>query len=280
MNPGSIFTKRLITIASMHEKHKAIESAFKNAFNSTIYVPEHLNTDVLGTFTGEIERTLTPLNAAIQKCELALASTGNDIAIATEGSFGPHPTLYFLPIHSEIMVLVDKKNNLIIEEEIITQNTNFQGKYIKNVNELEEFINLVEFPSHAVILGIEKGNTKYLKKGINHKNDLYEYFYDLIEFNKTVYIETDMRAMLNPTRMKVIEELAYKLVTKMQLLCPKCQIPGFGISSLEKGLPCENCHLPTRMVKSEISQCKHCAYVSENQIESYAYAGNCDFCNP
>jgi len=58
-------------------------------------VPENLDTDLLGTFSGEIERELSPMDAARQKCLLAMELTGADLAVASEGSFGAHPLLYF-----------------------------------------------------------------------------------------------------------------------------------------------------------------------------------------
>jgi hypothetical protein len=276
----NLFTNRNLCIASMHEKEKAIEPVLKSVFGISCCVPEHLNTDTLGTFTGEIERIHSPLTTAIKKCELALEISGNDLAISTEGSFGPHPTLYFLPIHAEIIVLLDKKNNLIIDEGIVSHKTNFSGKYIKNEKELDIFLQLIDFPSHAVILSLEKAEPRYARKGINDKNELIDYFQYLIKFNQSVYIESDMRAMVNPTRMKVIEELAHKLSIKMQSYCPNCSMPGFGIVEFQSGLACENCFLPTKMTKTEISQCKCCQHVQKKQIETLAYAGNCDFCNP
>ena len=38
----------------------------------------------------------------------------------------------------------------------------------------------------------------------------------------------DMRANRNPTRMRVLRALSWKLAKRLQRLCPKCQAPGFG----------------------------------------------------
>ncbi|RTY96888.1 hypothetical protein EKL98_16285, partial [Flavobacterium bomense] len=97
------------------------------------------------------------------------------------------------------------------------------------------------------------------------------------------YIETDMRAMYNPTRMKVIEKAAFKLVDKIKSLCPKCRTPGFGIIDRREGLPCQQCHFPTRSTLSHIYSCQKCSYKKEEkypngkQTEDPMY---CDICNP
>jgi hypothetical protein len=46
----------------------------------------------------------------------------------------------------------------------------------------------------------------------------------------TTYVETDMRAMYNPSRMTVIQNATKKLVEKINSCCPNCNIPGFGIT--------------------------------------------------
>lgn len=61
-----------------------------------------------------------------------------------------------------------------------------------------------------------------------------------------------MRAHHNPTRMQVIEELADKLAQRLMTPCPACDMPGFGIVDIERGLPCRLCHLPTQSIYHDI----------------------------
>jgi hypothetical protein len=92
-----------------------------------------------------------------------------------------------------------------------------------------------------------------------------------------------MRAMFNPTRMKVIEQVTHKLIEKIKSLCPNCALPGFDIVHANTGLPCENCLLPTRSTLSYLYQCKKCCYEKELhyprgiKFEDPTY---CDNCNP
>jgi hypothetical protein len=49
----------------------------------------------------------------------------------------------------------------------------------------------------------------------------------------TTFVETDMRAMYNPSRMTVIQNATKK--EKINSCCPHCNIPGFGITDAKRG---------------------------------------------
>lgn len=264
----------------MHHKHEVIAPLLLKAFGLNTIVPEHLNTDVLGTFSGEIERTLSPIQTALKKCNMAMEICNCDIAIATEGSFGPHPSMPFIAAHHELIVLYDKKNELIITENIVSLNTNYSGKTIKNTSELISFLEACEFPTHAVIISDSSEKKTSIKKGIKNKLELVEYFNYLQNKNHAVYIETDMRAMMNPKRMSVIQDVCIKLIDKMNSICPSCGIPGFGITERKSGLPCELCNFPTRGISEVISSCEQCNHKTSQIIDTPADAGICDHCNP
>ena len=75
-----------------------------------------------------------------------------------------------------------------------------------------------------------------------------------------------MRAMYNPTRMKVIEKATFKLVDKIKSLCPKCETPGFEIVDRKAGLRCNQCNFPTRSTLSYIYKCQKCNYKKEEEF--------------
>ena len=108
-------------------------------------------------------------------------------------------------------------------------------------------------------------------------------FEKLINARNSIFVETDMRAMYNPTRMTVIENATKKLVEKINSSCPACQTPGFCVTSSTKGLTCSLCGLPTKSTLSSIYQCQQCEYTKE---EMYPHKKTnedpmyCDFCNP
>jgi hypothetical protein len=161
-----MFKGRRLLIASKHQKEKAANTLLETALGVKCSVAA-VDTDSLGTFTGEVERTLNPLDAAIKKCEMAIATLGGDLAFANEGSFGPHPQIPFTACDEELVVLVDKLNGLEIAERHISLNTNFRQSYIQSVEELQGFAELVGFPHHGIILRNSPGSSEKILKGIS-----------------------------------------------------------------------------------------------------------------
>lgn len=278
-----MFNGRGLVIATKHEKEKVIAPILEKELGVKCFVAPNFDTDELGTFTGEIERKNDPITTARNKCIIAMQLTNCDMAIASEGSFGQHPFIFFVHADDEFLLFIDKKNNLeIIARELSTE-TNFNGAEIKSEKGLREFANSANFPSHGLIAKKEKDDFTEIIKGITDWNKLLEVYNDYIELYGSVYLETDMRAMYNPTRMTVIEKATIKLANKINTFCPKCNTPGFGVTDAKKGLPCELCNFPTRSTLSHIYSCQKCSctleekYPHKKQTEDPMY---CDFCNP
>lgn len=209
--------------------------------------------------------------------------SNSDLGIASEGSFGPHPSMFFVSADDEFLIFIDKKNNLeIIVRELSTE-TNFNGSEIKNEQELLDFADLVKFPSHGLILRKSKTDNSHIVKGVSNLEDLKRSFHLMIENFNSVYAETDMRAMNNPSRMTVIENAAKKLANKLNSCCPECTIPGFGVTDAKKGLECSLCGSPTNSTLSFIYSCQKCHFKKE---EMYPHTKTteepmyCDYCNP
>ncbi len=278
-----MFEGRRLIIATKHHKEKVIAPLLEKALGVTCFIDESFDTDTLGTFSGEIERMQDPISTARLKCLKAMELNNCDLGIASEGSFGTHPSNAFASADDELLIFIDKKNNLeIIARELSTE-TNFNGKKIRNEKDLVDFAELVKFPSHALILKKSKEATEDMVKGITSFAVLKEAFTILLEKYHSVFAETDMRAMYNPSRMAVIEAAAEKLVNKIQSFCPECNTPGFGVTDLKTGLPCDLCGLPTKSTLSLIYTCQKCQYLGEDlypnnkKVEDPMY---CGFCNP
>ena len=278
-----MFQNRKLVIATKHKKEKIIAPLFEEAFGVKCFTLENFDTDLLGTFTGEIEREDDPITTMRNKCLQAMELSNCDLGIASEGSFGPHPTIFFVHAADEFIIFIDKKNSLEIIERELSLKTNFNGSEIKTEQELTEFANKAKFPSHALIMRKAKDDTAEIIKGINNWQTLTETFQLFINKYGSAYAETDMRALYNPTRMEVIETAAKKLIKKINSFCPDCDTPGFEIKDAIKGLPCSLCGLPTRSTLSHIYECKKCGFRKEVKFpfnitqEDPMY---CDYCNP
>ena len=60
-------------------------------------------------------------------------------------------------------------------------------------------------------------------------------------------------------------------------------MPGFTVTEVVRGLPCELCGLPTKAASRHISRCGHCDHSEERRYPDGRTAENpmyCDFCNP
>ena len=67
-----MFENRRLLIATKHEKEKVLAPLLEAALGVRCFVAENYDTDRLGTFTGEIERTGDPISTARVKCLQAM----------------------------------------------------------------------------------------------------------------------------------------------------------------------------------------------------------------
>lgn len=279
----SIFNNRKIIIANKHKKEQVIAPLLKKHFNMECFVPPNYNTDELGTFTGEIPRAENPVDVLRKKCLDAMNTYGYDIGIASEGSFGPHPHYYFLPGDDEMLILIDKKYDLELKVKLLSLDTNFRGKNISSYNELKSFAMDVKFPTHGLIFRDKQDSNNKIVKGIKDWYTLKDQYLYFAKNYSSVFVETDMRAMHNPTRMKVIRETMLKLIKLMNHQCPNCQIPGFDVKEVIHGLACSQCKLPTKSTHSYVYKCEQCNYKKTLEYPLGKINEDprfCDYCNP
>ncbi|TNE54865.1 MAG: hypothetical protein EP338_05940 [Bacteroidetes bacterium] len=277
-----MFAKRKVVIATMHQKERVIAPILKDQLGLESVVAE-INTDLLGTFSGETERLLSPIDAARQKCRLAMEITSCDLAIASEGSFGQHPSLFFAQADDEIVLMMDRENNLEIFGRELTTDTNISGAEIDSLDAAFEFARSALFPDHGLILKDKESGFSELIKGITSTVDLERHVKDLLQRHKSIWLETDMRALFNPKRMKAIEKATKNLVQKACSCCPKCHFPGYWIQEFIPGLPCSHCHYPTRSTLAHRYTCKNCMFSETKyfpQSKNFEDPTYCDVCNP
>lgn len=268
-------------IATKHGKEAAIAPVLEKRFGLTCHVAEDFDTDRFGTFTGEVARLSDPLLTVREKCEAAAREFGSDLVIASEGSFGPHPVLGWGTFNEEYLLLLDRTNNLCITGRIMSHSTNLNATVVSTRHDLLDFALGNGFPSHGMVLSTM--DKAMCTKGIREERILLEIFSRYHDLSGEVRIETDMRAMMNPTRMELIEKTAGLLADRMETNCPSCHVPGFGITGALSGLPCRMCNHPTRSTQYYLLCCTHCNHEERRLKHSSGYKENptyCDRCNP
>lgn len=271
-----------VVIATMHGKERVIAPILEKALQSHCIV-SGINTDLFGTFSGEVPRELSPLDAARQKCLTALEITGKDLAIASEGSFGSHPYIPFAQANEEIVLLYDRKTGAEFIGSELTAKTNISGDSIFSYREALQFARRVGFPRHGLIIRKEENSPDIFLKGINEVNKFKTTVSQLIQKYGSIWLETDMRAMYNPTRMEAIEKATLNLIQKLKRKCPVCTYPGYWIDEVITGLPCSLCGLPTKSTLGKKYRCKNCdhhaiTYFPNKKMEEDPMY--CDHCNP
>lgn len=278
-----MFKNRKLLIATKHHKERVIAPLFEKSLAVSCFISEEFDTDSLGTFSGEILRSSDALVTLRKKCILSMEKNHCDLVIASEGSFGEHPTVFFAKANDELMMLMDTKNKLEIIVREVSMKTNLNATLITSEAELESFAQQVGFPSHGLIVKPNEINYTKIFKGITELKELKRHFHNIKNEYGSVYVETDMRANFNPTRMEVIEKAAVKLLNAVKSLCLKCKAPGFIVTKVLSGLPCSWCNCPTNSTLSYLYSCKKCEFTNEllypheKTKEDPAY---CNFCNP
>lgn len=265
--------------ATKHLKEEIVAPIF-NSIGIKV-VATNVDTDLLGTFSGEIPRVGTPKEVVLKKANLGITESGLLYGLASEGSIGPDALMPLLIADIECMIWVDKVKNIEIFEfyrslEIVAARTTVTKK-----DSLSEFLRKADFPNHSLIAKTENGDGK-IYKGINTFERLEVVINELSVESEKLILESDLRAHHSPSRRKNIAAVAEKLATRLHCLCPQCLTPGWGEIGYLHGLDCLECgYLESRAVRGKIFGCAACDYKKE-QLNEKMFIGpaECSVCNP
>lgn len=285
MNESTEFQGRKLVIATMHQKERAIAPLLEKHLGVEIVVPEGFNTDRFGTFTRDIKRAGNQKEAAEKKARSAMKYAGVDLGVASEGSFGIHPSNPFGQSNLELVLLVDAKLGYTVAGFHRTWETNVAGTYISSVEEVHDFAKKVGFPEHGIVVRKSEKSRFGIYKNITNAEELIAKVETLLAkpFTKKVFLETDMRAHNNPTRMQAIEKATENLIENIQSRCPECHAPGFVAVDYETGLPCGRCGNKTELALYDVYACYTCSYEEKRKVKKYGDSADptyCGFCNP
>lgn len=283
----SPYRGRRAVLATMHGKEKAFAPVFSDRLGMDVTVPDGLDTDQLGTFSGEVPRRLGMRETAISKARMALARTGETLALANEGSFGPHPQVPFLAAGIERAVFVDTDRGIVIEESLIDDQPAFHHAEVTCFADLTPHLERMDFPRHRLIVTPAAGERcqETVFKGLADQDSLAAAIAAAAARSPDgrALVQSDMRAHMNPRRMDRLAILAQRLAMRIGTACPACNAPGYGHLRHEAGLPCEDCGAPTHALRFDVSGCGACGH-EERLIRTgtpeRASAGLCPLCNP
>jgi hypothetical protein len=274
-------------LTSMHAKERVIEPILRGAFGLDLKVASEVNTDKFGTFSREVARAGSQLDTARAKIEAGFQSVSRArVGVASEGSFGPHPYIPFAAVGRELVLMVDRDSGLELAGYDVSLETNFGHIVTASVGEAIDFGNRIGFPTHGLIVAGCKDDQPapdlFLNKEVASQIELERAIRDAMTVGHAAFVETDMRAHKNPTRMAAIERATLDLVRRYNSRCPVCDHPGFDITERRSGLPCAWCGTPTFVIMTEVLCCQACGHRSERRATSVETAdpGQCERCNP
>jgi predicted Zn-ribbon and HTH transcriptional regulator len=273
-----------IALTTIHQKEKVIAPAFQNRLKARI-ITINVDTDTLGTFSGEIERVDSPKITVSKKALLGIQVSNIKRGIATEGSFHPHPTIPLISIHHEIICFLDLEIGIEIYEQKIFGFPVYGSIEVEDITQAEEFLIKNRIGSYKFIAQASKINNAQIFKNLSTIEEVNKAILEIQNTSgeKLIRITTDMRAHCNPLRMWRIRYLARTMAKRLTVHCPKCKAPGFGITSQELGLRCNECNSETTQIKSTIFSCSKCKHIEKKQREDgrkKAYPSECNYCNP
>ena len=281
--PSSVYAESRVALLTQHGKEGVIASVLDTALGCRVERVTGYDTDLLGTFTRDIPRAGMQLEAARKKARIGMQLSGLSLGLASEGSFDADPMVGMFPWNVEFLIFLDDERDLEVVG-VAQGKANFSHLLTDDWAAVAAYAKQAGFPAHHLVLRPESENDPRMRKGIAAWVALEAAFAWALAASASgrVFVETDLRAHANPTRMDNIRLAAEDLVKKLRSLCPSCGTPGFWIVERVAGLPCEACGAPTRETRAEILGCLKCAHreTRERTDRQYADPGRCDYCNP
>jgi hypothetical protein len=283
--PGR-FSGRTLGVATMHGKERVIGPALmaRLPLAGVIAIPG-LNTDRFGSFSGEVERITDPRTACANKARHAADASGLDLVIASEGSFVPYPPAPIMACDEEWLVLLDLRDGTELAHRRVSLDTVFGGEECRNEGEVIAFASRMKFPEHQLVL--KPSNARHpddrVIKGVHDRDTLLLKARMLLAEHGTVWVESDLRAMANPTRMRVIGEAAESFAADLARCCPACGLFHYAVTQALWGLPCGQCGFPTGSTRAYLRECRGCGHRQEEPRADRKLMEDpqhCDLCNP
>ena len=261
---GHPYANQRIGLATIHAKELAVAPPFRRLLGAEVVVAPDLDTDSLGTFSGEVPRPDAVVETCLIKAELAFRTLDVDCAVASEGSYGPIDRVPLVPCGVEIMAFIDRKRGVRVVETLATHRTNWRIQRFKAGDPaVPHAIKALGFPRYGAFVMCNT-DWDHPVKGLSTVDEVIAAM--TREANRAedglAALTADMRAHRNPTRMKVVRAISWKLAKRLGQLCPKCQAPGFGHIESRRGLPCEGCGDATHWIDFEVDGCSACGHAA------------------
>jgi hypothetical protein len=271
-----------VAVATQHGKLAQIAPAFE-ALSEWKLELALVDTDEFGTFSGEIERRLSPRETVIAKARAGAQLLGVDYGIASEGTIGAHPGLPFINSNQELLAFVCISTNVVVVESYLSTAIVAYSEEVTEDTDLPTLFKKLDLPDHAANIVAETDSERNVYKGIRDPDGARNIIQQLqAEPSVRISVESDFRAMNSPSRQANIEKCAQMLAQRLSTDCPACSYFGWGKVGYEYGVPCMSCGLNNaRVANAEKLGCLTCDHVELHPLGlDSVEPARCEFCNP
>ena len=272
-----------IAMPTRHGKVPLIAPILEPATGCQLVPVDEVDTDRFGSFTRDVPRLGSQLEAARAKARAGLDASGLTLALASEGAFAQDPFTGLMPWNIEVIVLIDARHDSEIVG--IAQGPARCGQgAVKDALALLQLAVELGFPEHQLCVRPDHSEDPRVHKGLGSEAALLAAFASTLAQSRQgqVFVESDLRAHCNPTRQAMIRRAAEDLRQKMLSCCPACQQPGYAVTRHRPGRLCRACGTATALTLARIWSCGHCGH-SEERAEPgdvWAAPSHCHRCNP
>jgi hypothetical protein len=272
---------KIVSLATLHQKGALAQKPF-NEILGMVVNEVIVDTDQFGTFSGDVERTLTPREVLMAKTQLGLAHSQSQYALASEGTIGADPLISFLNSDIEHVGFLDSVNNLFISHSYRSFEIQAHKHEYRSGEDLETFLKKADFPHHQLIIKAFDNGVQPLAKGISRLEELQRVLHAAEAQGLTkITIESDLRAHTSPSRAANIKQAFTELAMRINTPCPECDTPGWGITSSLGGLTCLDCGEETEAIKAYLYSCIACAFTKQGDpVAEGVDPSRCNWCNP
>lgn len=271
------------TLATKHDKLGLIAPALLETLGMTVRAAE-VDTNQLGTFTGDVCRPGDALHTAVAKARPGMLATGSSLGTASEGRFGPLPALPFVTAATELVVLVDDQRGTVVAETVTDFTVITVAADVRPGNASVDLLVRARFPEHELIVRPAGRSAQPIVKGIHDRAVPDQAIRDCASSSPhgLARVETDLRAHDCPTRRPVIAAAAQRLAARLATDCPACTCTGWGIVRVEHDLACRHCGCTVLVPRADVFGCAACATESTEPRPGATPADprECEWCNP
>lgn len=220
-----------ILIATMHGKEAVLAPALAD-LGFHVLLPDGYDTDALGTFSGDVRRPGTAVEAALEKARRACDVTGIPRAIASEGSYRPCQKSFPGARNAELLAFVDREAGVEFVECMTDVPTRLvQGRVRPDLDDpaVQALLGSMDWPAtRAMVTPADPGlgvMPAHVYKGIDTAESLATALRSCAALSDDgcAHLETDLRAHMNPSRMASVALVG-------QRLCMRLQQEGYGVA--------------------------------------------------